>query len=75
MKFFRKTAEYLLFGHIMNAEVLEELKVETVDEKLRRYKRNCLQHVTRMSKNRMPKIMRNYRPNGRRLLGSPPKDC
>jgi hypothetical protein len=35
---------------------LEELKVEPVDEKLRRYKSNWLQHVTRMN-NMMQKIM------------------
>jgi hypothetical protein len=38
---------------------LEELKVEPVDEKLRRYKSNWLKHVTGMNNNRMPKIMLN----------------
>jgi hypothetical protein len=37
MKFVR-TDEYTLFDHKRNEEILEELKVETVDEKLRRYK-------------------------------------
>jgi hypothetical protein len=36
---------------------LEELKVEPVDDKLRRYKSNSLQHVTRMNNKGMPKIM------------------
>jgi len=45
------------------------LKVEPVEEKLRRYKSNWLLHVTRMNNNRMPKIMLNYRPNGQRRLG------
>jgi hypothetical protein len=51
---------------------LEELKVKSVDEKLRRYKSNWL-HVTRMNNNRMPKVMLNYRPNARRQLGRPLK--
>jgi len=51
--------------HRRNEKILEQLRVEPVDEKLRRYKSNWLQHVTRMN-NRMPKIMLNYRPNGRR---------
>lgn len=42
---------------------MEELKAETVNEKLRRYKSNLL-HVTRMKSNRKPKIMLNYTPNG-----------
>jgi hypothetical protein len=50
-------------------EILEELKVEAADEKLRRYKSNWLQQLTRMNNNRMTKIMLNYRPNGRRRLG------
>jgi hypothetical protein len=37
------------------------------DEKLRRYKSNWLRHATRMN-NRMPKIMLNCWPNGRRDL-------
>jgi hypothetical protein len=35
MKFFR-TAGYTLYDHKNNKEILEELKVESVDEKLRR---------------------------------------
>jgi len=52
---------------------LEDLKVEPVDDKPRRYKSNGLQHVTRLNKNRMPKITLNFRPNGRRRHGRPVK--
>jgi len=48
------------------------LKVEPADEKLRRNKSNWLRHVTRMN-NGKPKIMPNYRPNGRRKLRRPLK--
>jgi hypothetical protein len=71
IKFFRR-AEYTLFDHKRSAEILEELKVEPVDEKLIIYKSNSLQQLTRMNNNRMPKIM-NYRPKGRRRLGRPLK--
>jgi hypothetical protein len=76
MKFFGRTAEYPICDHKRNEEILEELKVESVDKKLRRYKSNCLRHVTRMNNNnnnRMPKIMLIYRSNGRRQLGRPLK--
>jgi hypothetical protein len=54
---------------IYNEDILEMLKVEPVDEKLRRYKSNWPQHVTGINSNRMPKIILNCRPNGRRRLG------
>jgi hypothetical protein len=38
MKFFRRTAGYIIFDHKRNEEILERLTVEAVDEKLRRYK-------------------------------------
>jgi hypothetical protein len=40
IKFFRRRAGYTLFEHKRNEEILEELKVEPVDEKLRRCKSN-----------------------------------
>jgi hypothetical protein len=38
IKFFRRTAGYSLLDHKRNEEILEELKVESADQKLRRYK-------------------------------------
>jgi hypothetical protein len=35
MKYFRRTASYTLFDHKRNAEILEGLKREPVDEKLK----------------------------------------
>jgi hypothetical protein len=60
VKFFRITAGYTHFDHKRNEEILEELKVEPVDNKLRRYKSHWLQHVTRMNNNRPPNIVLNY---------------
>ena len=72
IKIFR-TAGYTLFDHKRNEEISEGLKVEPVDEKLRRYKSNWLRHVKRMNNNGMTKVMLNCRPNGRRRLGRPLK--
>ena len=69
MRFFR-TVENTLFDEKRNGEIMEELKVEPLDETLRRYKSGWLKgHVTRMNK-RMPKIMLNCKLNGRRQLGN-----
>jgi DNA-binding sugar fermentation-stimulating protein len=60
MNFSRRRAGYTLLDHKRNEEILEELRVERGDEKLRSYKPNCLKHATRMNSNRMPKTMLNY---------------
>jgi len=58
----------------MNVEMLEELKVETAEEKPRICKSNWLRLAKRMNSNKMPKIMLKCgRPNGRRRLGRPLK--
>jgi hypothetical protein len=46
---------YFLFDDKRNEEILEELKVEPVEEELRRYNSNWLGHITRM----LPNIMLN----------------
>jgi hypothetical protein len=57
----------------MNEEILEELKIEPVDDKLRRYKSTWLPNETRKNNNRMQNIVLKYRPNGRRRLVRPAK--
>jgi len=48
--------------------ILEDLKVEPVEGKLRRHNSNWLRHVTRMNNNSLPEVMLNYGPSGRRRL-------
>jgi hypothetical protein len=72
MKVFRRRIGYTIFGHKSNEEVLEELKEEPVDEKLRRYKSNWLRQATNMN-SRMSKIILNYESNGQRRLARPMK--
>jgi len=55
-----------LFDRKRNEELLEELEVQPVDKKLRRFKSNWPQQVTRMN-SRMPKIRLNYRSNEDKL--------
>jgi len=71
MTFFRRTARYTVFDQKRNERILEQLKVEPVVKKLRRYKPNWLRRVARMDNNMIPQIMMHYRPNGRRQLGRP----
>ena len=68
MKFVGRAAEHTHFLSTKEIKkILEELKVEPVDEKLRRYKTNWLRHakITKSSSG-MPKIMLNFRLNEQR---------
>jgi len=69
MKFFTRTAGYTLFDHKRTEEILGELKVQAVGEKIKRYNSNWLRHVIRMSSSRMRKIMLYYRLDERGRLG------
>jgi hypothetical protein len=42
-------------------------------DRLLEYKRNWIQHVKRMPRNRLPRIMKRYSPTGRRNHGRPLK--
>jgi hypothetical protein len=59
---FQKNNRVQPWDHKRYKEILEELKVEPADEKLRRCKSNWLLHVTRMNSNRKSRIMLNYSP-------------
>ena len=63
MKFVIITAGYTLLGHKGNEEILEKIKAEPAEGKLRGYKPNCLRHVTGMYSSRMAKRVLNCRPN------------
>jgi len=59
MKFFRRIVGTPFFDHKRHEDILEQLKGETVHEKLRRYKSNWQRHIKRMNNNRMTKIILN----------------
>jgi hypothetical protein len=56
-----------------NAHISKELRITPILEKLLEYKRNWIQHVNRMSHNRLPRVMKHYSPTGRRNHGRPLK--
>jgi hypothetical protein len=73
MKYLRRTAGYTLLNHKRNEEILEELHVTPLEDKLCTYRHKWFQHVHRMEDNRLPKQLLNYHPKGRRQLGKPLK--
>jgi len=56
-----------------NRQITKELKITPILDKLLEYKRNWLQYVNRMPRNRLPRVMKDYSPTGRRNHGRPLK--
>jgi len=66
MKYMRRTAGYTWTDYRTNTQTAKELKITTILDKLLEYKRNWIQHVNRMPRNRLPRVMKHYCPTGRR---------
>jgi len=56
-----------------NSLIAKELKITQILGKLLEYKRRWIEHVNRMPRNRLPKVMKHYFPTGRRNRGRPLK--
>jgi hypothetical protein len=50
-----------------NTQIVKELKITQILDKLLEYKRNWIQHVNRMPHNRLHRVMKRYSPTGRPL--------
>jgi hypothetical protein len=71
MKYTRRTAGYILTDYKTNIQIAKELKIIPILDKLLEYNRNWIQHVNRMFRNGLPRIMKHYSPTGRRNHGRP----
>jgi len=69
MKFMIGTADYSLLDQTRNEDILEELKVDPVWNKLAQGKRKWLNHVSRMDDIRYPQQFLDYWSAGRRRPG------
>jgi len=73
MKYMRRTAGYTWTDYRTNTQITKELKITPILDKLLENKRNWIQHVKRMPRNRLPRVMKHYSPTGRRNHGRPLK--
>ena len=73
MKYMRRTAGYTWTDYKTNAQIANELKITPILDKLPEYKRNWIQYVNRVPRNRLPRVMKHYSPTGRRNHGRPLK--
>lgn len=58
MKFMRCTAKYTWMAYKRNEDTLKELKTKPILDKILKYKNNWLQHVNRMQRDRLPKLLK-----------------
>jgi len=70
-KYMRRTAGYTWTDYKTNTQITKEFKITPILDKLLEYKRNWIQHVYRMPRNRLPRVMKHYSPTGRRNNGRP----
>ena len=73
MKYMRIRAGYTGTDYKTNTRIAKELKITPILDKLLEYKRNWIQHVNRMPRDRLPRVMKHYSPTGRRDHGRPLK--
>jgi len=52
-----------------DAQLAKKLKITPVLDTLLEYRRSWIQHVNRMPRNRLPRVMKHYCPTGRRNHG------
>ena len=60
MKYMRRTAGYTWRDYKTNSHIAKELEITPALDKLLEYKRNWIQHVNRMPRDRLPRIMKHY---------------
>jgi len=66
MKYMRRTAGSTRTDYKTNTQIAKELKITPILDKLLEYKRNWMQHVNRMPRNRLPRVMKHSSPTVRR---------
>jgi len=71
MKYMRRTAGYTWTDYRTNSQIANELKIKPILEKLLEFKRSWIQHVNRMPRIRLPRVMKHYCPTGRGNRGRP----
>jgi hypothetical protein len=68
-----RTAGYIWTDCKTNTQTTKKLKITPTVDKLLEYKRNWIQHVKRMHRNRLPRVMKHCCLTGKRNHGRPLK--
>jgi len=68
-----RTAGYNWTDYKTNVRIAKDIKIITFLDKLLEYKRSWIQHINRMPRNRLLRVMKHYSPTARRNHGRPSK--
>jgi hypothetical protein len=71
MCFLRSVAGYRSIDHRCNEDIREELQIIDINSRIKDYQIKWLQRLEIMEQNRIPKLLLNYKPRGRRGQGRP----
>ena len=69
----KKNSRIHLTDYTTYTQIAKELKVTQILDRLLEYKRNWIQHLNRMPRNILPRVMKHYSPAGRRNHARPLK--
>jgi len=58
IKYMRRTAGYTWTDYKTNGQIAKEIKITPILDKLVEYKRSWIQHVNRMPRNRLARVMK-----------------
>jgi hypothetical protein len=72
MKYMRRTG-YTWTDHKTNTDIAKELNITSVLDKIQDYKRNWIQHVNRMPRNRLLRLIRKLHTKRQKNHGRPLK--
>jgi hypothetical protein len=71
MKFLRSVAGYTLLDQKRSTDICSELKIFNLTERIEKQKENWHGPILRMTTDRLPKVLLNYKPRGYRNIGRP----
>jgi hypothetical protein len=71
MKFLISVAGYTVLYQKRSTDIRSELKIFNLTERIEKQKENWHDHILRMTTDRLPKVLLNYKPRGYRNIRRP----
>ena len=71
MKFLRSVAGFTLLDQQKSEDIRRQLNIFKLDERMKQQKQDWHNHIKRMNEHRLPNLLLNYKPIGRRNVGRP----